>query len=80
MPLDSRHVQTLLSHVSLTREEELDCGDCLAGLAEFAERELVGAEIPEALQRIRHHLEICPECAEEYAALLDVVGAAGREA
>jgi len=72
VPLERQHVQTLLSQVSRTCDEELDCGDCLAAIAEFVELELVGAEVPEALQRIRHHLEMCPECAEEYEVLYAV--------
>ena len=73
MPLDKQQVGKLLASVAATREEEIACDECLAGMAEFAEAELVGAEIPDALERIKAHLAACPECAEEYAVLLDVV-------
>ncbi|MGH0034164.1 MAG: hypothetical protein ACQGVK_03965 [Myxococcota bacterium] len=76
MTLERNQIERLLSDVSRTCEEEPDCGDCLAGLAEFAELQLVGAGIPEALQRIQQHLEMCPECAEEYQVLLEIVRAA----
>jgi hypothetical protein len=79
MPLDRRQIETLLSAVSRTCEEEITCGECLAGMAEFAELRLVGAEIPQALRRIQEHLVICPECAEEYEVLLDVVRAAAPD-
>jgi predicted anti-sigma-YlaC factor YlaD len=73
MPLDKQQIEALLSAVSRTREEELTCGECLADMAEFAELQLVGAEIPQALHRIHEHLAMCPECAEEYEVLLDVM-------
>jgi hypothetical protein len=79
MPLDRQQIKTLLSAVSRTCEEEITCGECLAGMAEFAELQLVGAEIPQALHRIEEHLALCPECAEEYEVLLDVVRSAARD-
>jgi len=78
MPLDRQQIKTLLSTVSRTCEEEINCGECLAGMAEFAELHLVGAEIPQALDRIQEHLALCPECAEEYELLLDIVRRAAR--
>jgi predicted anti-sigma-YlaC factor YlaD len=75
MALDREQVRKLIATVADTREDEIDCDTCLASMAEFAELELVGAEIPEALHRIRAHLEYCSECAEEYRVLLDAVGA-----
>lgn len=73
MPLDIQQIKTLLSSVADTREDEIDCGECLADMAEFAETQLVGANVPTALKRIEAHLLICPECAEEFELLLDVV-------
>lgn len=79
MPLDKRQIETLLAAVSGTRDDEIDCGDCLAGMAEFAERELLGADVPAALRRIREHLATCPECSEEYEVLLEVVRGAALD-
>ncbi len=75
MPLDKQQIKTLLSFVADTREDEITCDECLAGMAEFAETQLLGAEIPDAQKHIQAHIEFCPECAEEYAALLDVLSA-----
>ncbi len=73
MSLEKQQVEALLSSVADTREDEIGCNECLAGMAEFAERELIGAEIPTALRRIQAHIASCPECAEEYELLLDMV-------
>jgi hypothetical protein len=77
MPLDKKQVKTLLSAVANTCENELDCDECLAGMAEFAEKQLVGAEVSDALERIRVHLALCTECCEEYEALLEIVRSEG---
>ncbi len=80
MPLDKQQVKTLLSFVADTREDEITCDECLAGMAEFAEMQLVGAEILDAQRLIQAHIEFCPECAEEYEVLLEVVSAATSDA
>ena len=76
MPLDKQQVKMLLSSVANTREDEITCDECLAGMAEFAETQLVGAEIRDARKHIQAHIAFCPECAEEYEVLLEVVSAA----
>jgi len=73
MPLDRRQIQRLLGFVADTRDDEIACDECLAGMAEFAERELEGVEVPEALRRTEAHLAACPECAEEYHLLVAVL-------
>lgn len=60
----------LLRQLSVTREHELNCSECLGKMPEFAERELSGKEVPEVLQAVQHHLTLCGECSEEYEALL----------
>ena len=75
MSLEKQQVEALLSSVADTREDEIGCDECHAGMAEFAERELIGADVPTALRRIQAHIAFCPECTEEYELLLDMVDA-----
>lgn len=69
MALSDREIAELLRLVSVTRDEEIDCDECLALVAEFVEQELAGRSIPEGLDAVRHHLSVCAECSEEYRAL-----------
>jgi predicted anti-sigma-YlaC factor YlaD len=69
MELSDDQIRTLVRALSITREQEIDCGECLNMVAEFAERELAGRPIPVALETVRHHLTRCGECREEYEAL-----------
>jgi len=63
-------IKGLIRRLSITRDHELNCNECLDKIAEFAECELASKPIPEALEAVQHHLRICGECDEEYAALL----------
>ena len=70
MPLTTKDIDGLLHLVGLTRDEEIDCGQCLSRVAEFAEHTLASKSIPEGLEALAHHLSVCSECREEYEALL----------
>ena len=78
MPLEKQQVERLLSSVAATLEEEIGCDDCLTGMAEFAEAQLVGQELSAALKRVEAHIAVCPECAEEYGVLVDVLSSASE--
>ena len=73
MALSKKEIDALIKVVSQTRSGELTCDECLKELAEFAENSLEGKSIPESVQAVEHHLAICPECEEEYQALLTAI-------
>jgi hypothetical protein len=70
MALTDNQIRALVRAIGLTREQEIDCSECLDRVAEFAERELAGKPVPDALEAVRHHLVRCGECRDEYEALL----------
>jgi len=70
MPLSKDQLSRLLVIVADTRDDEIACDDCLAGMAEFADARLLGSPISAALKRIEAHIEFCPECKQEYELLL----------
>lgn len=69
MPLSKKEIDELLRLIGLTRNNEINCEECLSLIAEFAELQLAGRPIAEALEAVEHHLSICAECREEYEAL-----------
>jgi hypothetical protein len=71
--LTLKEVRGLLEEALSTRDVEIGCDDCLMQVASYCETELAGKEIPEALRLVREHLEICPDCHEEYQALLSAM-------
>ncbi len=70
MSLSKKQIDGLMRLVGLTKDDEINCEQCLAVVAEFAEQQLSGKSIAEGLQAVEHHLSICDECREEYEALL----------
>lgn len=69
MSLSKNELDNLMRLIGLTNESEINCQQCLALVAEFAEQKLAGKSIPESVQCVEHHLSICAECREEYEAL-----------
>ena len=74
MPLSKNEIDSLLKLIGQTEEFELNCEECLALVSEFAEAQLMGKSIPAGLEIVEQHLSICPECREEYEALLITLG------
>lgn len=74
MPLSNKELAGLLRLVGLTHDKEINCEQCLALVAEFAEHELSGKSVPEGLKMVEQHLSVCSECREEYEALQRALG------
>ena len=55
--------------VALTQDTEIDCRQCHAVIAEFAEQQLTGQSLPDSLQAVKQHLSVCTDCTEEYELL-----------
>jgi hypothetical protein len=53
--------------------EELSCGEIYARLDEFVETEVQSKDAGKITPLIREHLDTCPDCCEEYEALLAVL-------
>lgn len=69
MALSQRETDELLRLLRLTKDEEIDCDECLSHVAELAEKVLEGQLVSTVLQAVQHHLTVCAECHEEYEAL-----------
>lgn len=71
MTLSTKEMQALIAELLDTRDDEIGCDDALAGFAALAEAEIArGRHGRDLVTAVARHLEDCPECAEEYAALL----------
>ena len=55
------------------REEDASCDEIYAKIDEYVEREVDKRDAAQLMPLIREHLDLCPECCEEYEALLDVL-------
>lgn len=60
------------------RDEELSHAACLEQLPDYIYAELAGEPVAKIFPRVKHHLDRCNLCAQEYAELLDAEWAEQR--
>jgi hypothetical protein len=46
--------------------------ECIALMPEYVEAEIAGEPVAKKYRQVKHHLDICQDCAEQYAALLEL--------
>lgn len=65
----TEHLTQLTHLLSATAAEEVDCDAVLDLLAAYLEHS-AEVELPPDLAAVDQHLRVCPDCYEEYQALL----------
>jgi len=63
-----------IKRIYATREQEIDCEQLQALLAAYVQTEMNGVNPAERFPAVQQHLAQCPDCFEEYLALLHVAG------
>ncbi len=66
-------LQRIIKAIQETRSDEIGCDDCFEQLDQFVETVLAGKSPEEAMPLLQDHLDRCPNCHEEYEALLDAL-------
>jgi predicted anti-sigma-YlaC factor YlaD len=56
--------------LAVTQPEELSCDEVFKLLDEFAEAVLAGKAATGLMAMIEQHLQVCPDCRQEYETLL----------
>ena len=69
---DVEMLKTLQS-LAMTRDHEISCDDVFAVLDEFVEAVKRGENVLLFMPLVRQHLDMCPDCREEYETLLRMV-------
>ena len=68
--LDSSRLNRIITGIATTSEDEIDCDECFRQLDRFAELYLAGKDAAQAIPLVQQHLDRCPDCREEFEALL----------
>jgi hypothetical protein len=68
-----------LNVLESVREEECSCDEIYTKIDQYVEREVDKKDAAELMPLIREHLDLCPECCEEYEALMDVLEKTSKE-
>ena len=71
MALTTEQIDKLIGLIGTTEDDSLDCDGCFGQVAEFAEMQLAGKPVTDAMRAVEQHLKHCLCCADEYSALLD---------
>ena len=66
-------VKALINMTAQTADRELTCEEAYRDLDVFVDRLLAGEDAARLMPDIQNHLERCPQCREEYEALLRIV-------
>ena len=71
--LPNETVLGFLQVLERVQEEGCSCGEVFSKIDEYVEREVDKKDAEDLMPLIREHLDLCPECCEEYEALLDIL-------
>lgn len=66
-------LKQLMKMISNTREFEIDCAKVYDVVDVYAEAVARGEDPSAILPLVKHHLEMCAPCLEEYEALMRVI-------
>ena len=67
--------QKLLYMLLHTHPDEISCDDVFELLDYYTEKTIRGEEAAELMPLVKHHLDMCPDCREEFEALLRILEA-----
>jgi predicted anti-sigma-YlaC factor YlaD len=61
-----------LQNIGATQEEEISCSECFDFVSHYVEVEATGGDAAGAMPQLKHHLDQCAACREEYETLRDL--------
>ena len=73
MKLDPEHYRSLARAILQTRPDEITCDDWLEQVGGCAEAVAAGQPVPPAYRYILEHMERCPNCDEEFRAIVQAL-------
>ena len=73
--LSPSQAEMMLAMVQKTQEDELSCDDVHKLLDQYTEMALRGEDAAALLPLVHQHLDLCPDCLEEYEALTRILQA-----
>ena len=77
--LPNQTVLGFLRVLESVREEDASCDEIYSKIDEYVEREVDKKDAAQLMPLVREHLDLCPECCEEYDALLDILDKTSKE-
>ena len=66
-------LETLADHALRSHPGEITCDEWVGQVGAYVEALARGGDIPAALEVVAHHIELCPQCSEEFEALQEAL-------
>ncbi len=76
--LPNQGVLGILRVLESAHDENLSCTELYEKLDQYVELELNKKDAAEIMPLIREHLDFCPDCCDEYEALLDILSKSSK--
>jgi hypothetical protein len=77
-PIPDEVVQGFVRILEDVHLAQMPCSQVFARLDEYVEKELQGRDAARLMPLLREHLDLCPDCCEEYEALLRALAASSE--
>ncbi|GIV64409.1 MAG: hypothetical protein AB1457_07475 [Chloroflexota bacterium] len=75
MAISLREAKMMAEMIAATQEVELTCDEVFELLDQFTELAVQGEDVAHLMPLVHRHLEMCPECREEYETLRSLLEA-----
>jgi hypothetical protein len=72
-------VERFLRVLEEVRVQDMPCEQVFSRLDEYVDKELRGEDAAVLMPLLREHFDLCPECCEEYEALLSALEKSTKE-
>jgi len=69
----TKMLKKLMKAVEQTQEVEYDCAEVYDLLDQYVDMVNSKKDATQLMPLVRHHLDMCPDCREEYEALMNVL-------
>ena len=71
-------IKKFLRILDEVRLEDMPCSEVYARLDEYVEKEMRGEDASLLMPLLKEHLDLCPDCCDEYESLLNVMEGSSR--
>ncbi len=61
-----------VKRVQDTKDEEINCSECLEQVSRYVDIELATGDAAQVMPRVKHHLDQCKVCREEFMILREL--------
>jgi len=75
MKISKYQADKILHMIQVTQEVELSCDEVHELLDQYTEMAIRGEDVASLLPLVQYHLDMCPDCREEYEALTRIINA-----